>query len=144
MGQISVPAGGWVPSSGVGTIQENVMKFVNYVAVFMFAISSLTIGALAKDKNEGKFTLNDSAQVGSTQLKAGDYKITWEGSGADVQVKILQGKEVVATTSAKLVDKASTRDSVTLSSGSPKKLQEIDFSNTHKALVFSAPEAAQN
>lgn len=120
------------------------MKFVTYVAVFMFAVSSLTTGAFARDKNEGKFTLNDAAQVGSTQLKAGDYRIMWEGSGANVQVKILQGKDVVATTSAKLVDKASTRDSVTLSSGSPRKLQEIDFSNAHKALVFGGPEAAQN
>jgi hypothetical protein len=48
--------------------------------------------------------LADSGQVGSTQLKAGDYKAIWDGTGKDVQVKILQGKNVVATVPAKLVD----------------------------------------
>ena len=39
-----------------------------------------------------------------TTLKAGDYKVEWEGSGPEVQVSILRGKNIVAKVPAKLVD----------------------------------------
>lgn len=121
------------------------MKFVKYSALLALVAFSLSLAAFAKDKNEGKFTLNDPAQIGSTQLKAGSYKATWEGSGSDVQVKILQGKDVVATTSAKLVDSPQGVDSVTLGTAGPTKtVEEIDFGGQHKALVFSSPETAKN
>ncbi|HKU23850.1 MAG TPA: hypothetical protein VJQ54_00185, partial [Candidatus Sulfotelmatobacter sp.] len=37
-------------------------------------------------------------------LKAGDYKLEWEGTGSDVQLKIMQGKNVVAQVPAKVVE----------------------------------------
>ncbi|MGC2197352.1 MAG: hypothetical protein WA628_21945 [Terriglobales bacterium] len=121
------------------------MKFVNYAAVLGLVTLSMSLGVLAKDKNEGKFTLRDSVQLGSTQLKPGDYKATWEGAGPDVQVKILQGKNVVATSSAKLVDRSSNQDSVSVGSASnSRELQEIDFGNLRKALVFGAEVTARN
>jgi hypothetical protein len=121
------------------------MKFVKYSAVLALAFG-LTLGAFAKDRNQGKFTLSEPAQVGSTELKPGDYKVTWDGTGSDVQVKVLQGKNVVATTSAKLVDKSTGTDAVTLGpgSGSVKTLDELDFSNHKQALVFSSSETAKN
>jgi hypothetical protein len=120
------------------------MKFSKHVALFVL-VAGLSLTAFAKDKNEGKFTLNDSVQIGSTQLKPGDYKATWEGTGSDVQVKILQGKSVVATTSAKLVDRPSGQDSVTIgNANSTRNLQEIDFGGLRKALVFASAETAQN
>src|ERR1700741_1213311 len=94
-------------------LEENRMKSLKYGALVLVAALSLSLGAFAKDKNEAKFTLADTAQIGSTQLQPGDYKATWEGT-SDVQVKILQGKNVVATTSAKLVDKNETQDAVVL------------------------------
>jgi hypothetical protein len=121
------------------------MKFVKYSVVLAIVTFGLSLGAFAKDRNEGKFTLTETAQIGSTQLKAGDYKVSWEGTGSDVQVKILQGKNVVATTSAKLVDKSLRTDAVTLggASGSVKTVDEIDFSNHKQALVFASGETAQ-
>jgi hypothetical protein len=124
------------------------MKFVKYSAVLALVAFTLSLGAFAKDKsnNEGKFTLGDTAQVGSTQLKPGDYKAVWDGTGPDVQVKILQGKNVVATTSAKLVDKSYAQDAVTLGpgSGGVKTLDEVDFGSRNKALVFGSATTAQN
>jgi hypothetical protein len=118
------------------------MKFVKYVALFGL-VSLLSLGAFAKDKNEGKFTLHDSVQIGSTQLKAGDYKAAWDGTG-DVQVKILQGKNVVATVPAKLVDKTDSQDSVIVgNANSARNLEEIDFGGLKKALVFNSAETAQ-
>ena len=123
------------------------MKVVKYSALLAMLTLSLSAGLFARDKskdrNEAKFTLVDSVQVGSTELKAGDYKATWDGSGPDVQVKILQGKNVVATVPAKLVDDSSGQDSITV--GDPSKLlQQIHFRNLHKSLVFSPAVAAQS
>jgi hypothetical protein len=119
------------------------MKFVKYVAL-LGLVSLLSLGAFAKDKNEGKFTLHDSVQIGSTQLKAGDYKAEWDGTGSDVQVKILQGKNVVATVPAKLVDKTDSQDSVIVgNANSSRNLEEVDFGGLKKALVFNSAETAE-
>ena len=56
------------------------MKSMKYFAL-LAVVATLTLGAFAKGPNEGKFTLSDNVQLGSTQLKAGDYKATWEGTG---------------------------------------------------------------
>lgn len=122
------------------------MKFVKSTAMLGLAALVLSLGAFAKDnKNEGKFTLFDPVQLGSTQLKPGDYKAVWDGSGSDVQVKILQGKNVVATAPAKLVDTTYSQDSVAVGTASGSKtLDEIDFGGPRKALVFKSTETAQN
>src|SRR5215468_6865388 len=103
------------------------MKSLKFSGLAVVAALSLSLGAFAKDKNEAKFTLSNPAQIGGTQLKPGDYKATWEGTGNDVQVKILQGKNVVANTSAKLVDKQNAQDAVTLTGSDVKSVDEIDF-----------------
>jgi hypothetical protein len=120
------------------------MKFVKF-AVLLALVMSLSAAVFARDsKSEGKFTLSDPVQLGSTQLKPGDYKATWEGTGSDVQVKILQGKNVVATTPAKLVDKSDSQDSVSVGNANGSRtLEQIDFGGIRKALVFSSAITAQ-
>ena len=49
-------------------------------------------------------TLLNPATVNGTQLKAGDYKLEWNGTGPNVEVTILQGKKVLAKVPAKIVD----------------------------------------
>src|SRR6266478_3690372 len=124
------------------------MKFVKYSAVLALVTFGLTLGAFAKDRNQGKFTLSEPAQVGATQLKPGDYKVTWDGTGSDVQVKILQGKNVVATTSGKLVEKEQPApySAVTLSSGADgtRTLSELSFGKRKEVLVFGSAETANN
>lgn len=124
------------------------MKAVRFVAIAALLASGLSLSAFAKDKNEAKFTLNDTATVGSTQLKPGDYKAEWEGTAPNVQVKILKGKDVVATTAAKLEENKATlgADAVTLGpgNGSVKSLDEIDFSHGKQSLVFHTETTASN
>ncbi len=120
------------------------MKFAKYSAVLALVAFSLSLSAFAKDKNEGKFNLADPASVGSTQLRPGDYKAVWEGTGSDVQVKILQGKNVVATSSAKLVDNPTRQDSVTVKGEvGARSIDEIDFAGARKSLVFGSSTTAQ-
>ena len=123
--------------------KEKRMKLMKYFALLAF-VATLTLGAFAKDQNQGKFTLSDTVQLGSTQLKPGEYKAAWEGTGSDVQVKILKGKEVVATVPAKLEDQKSGQDSVSLGNANgTKTLVGIDFGGLHKGLVFDSSVTAQ-
>jgi hypothetical protein len=45
-----------------------------------------------------------NVQVGSTQLPAGQYELTWTGSGSNVQATLIQNKKAVITFSAKMVE----------------------------------------
>jgi hypothetical protein len=129
-------------------IGEYTMKAVRWIAMLAVVASGLTLSAFAKDKNEAKFTLSDTAVLGSTQLKPGDYKAQWDGTGPDVQVKILKGKEVVASAPAKLIDKknASGTNAVTFGTGNgARSLDEVDFNSGKQSLVFSgAATQAEN
>src|SRR5262245_47055362 len=79
------------------------MKLGRYLAVVFFAAALLAPVARAADKNQGNVTLASTAQLGGQQIKPGDYKVEWEGSGPAVEVRLLQGKKVVATSTANLV-----------------------------------------
>jgi hypothetical protein len=41
--------------------------------------------------------------VGGTLLKADTYRLVWEGSGPEVQVRFMRGSEAVVTAPAKLL-----------------------------------------
>jgi hypothetical protein len=116
------------------------MKSAKYLFLLAGIAMLLPLGVYAKDSNGGKFTISESVQVGSTQLKPGDYKVQWDGSGDAVNVKILQGKKTVATTSGKLVnhDQAAPYNAVVLKDATGgKTINEIDFGNRKEALVLT-------
>jgi hypothetical protein len=48
--------------------------------------------------------LNNPVTVNGTTLKPGDYKVQWEGTGPNVELSFLQGKNVVAKTPAHVVE----------------------------------------
>lgn len=124
------------------------MKVVRFVAIAAVLASGLSLSAFAKDKSEAKFTLNDTATLGSTQLKPGDYKAEWSGTAPNVDVKILKGKDVVATAPAKLAEnKASLgTNAVTLGpgNGTVKSLDEVDFNSGKQSLIFHTATQASN
>lgn len=118
------------------------MKTTKYLFLLAGIAMLLPLGAFAKNNNnnEGTFTVAEPVQVGSTQLKPGDYKVQWEGSGDAVQVKILQGKKTVATTSGKVVnhDQAAPYNAVILRGATnTKSINEIDFGKRKEALVLT-------
>jgi hypothetical protein len=65
---------------------------------------ALLLASSAFAATKGQLQLQSPTMVNGTQLKAGDYKLEWEGTGPDVEVSILQGKKVVAKVPAKVVE----------------------------------------
>jgi hypothetical protein len=46
----------------------------------------------------------NKGSLNGTRLAVGNYQLTWQGTGADVELNILQSHKVVATVPARLVD----------------------------------------
>jgi hypothetical protein len=65
---------------------------------------SLLLAASAFAANRASVQLIEPATVGGTHLKAGNYTVKWEGSGPGVELSILQGNKVLATTAAQVVN----------------------------------------
>ena len=70
---------------------------------YALMVAMLAIPAFAA-KNSKKVTLTADVKVGSTELKAGDYVVTWTGDGKDVQVTIAQKRGATVTVPATVVE----------------------------------------
>jgi hypothetical protein len=54
--------------------------------------------------------LSETATVEGRQLAPGDYKVEWSGSGPNVKVNILKGRQTVATVSAQIVSQGASNE----------------------------------
>ena len=117
------------------------MQALAAVLLLLFAVS-----ALAADKgNKTTVTVLDPVMLNGKMLAPGDYTVTWEGSGSDVQVSFLRGKKVVATASAKVESRDVAYGStayVTKKDGSGLDLVEIRPEGKKQALALSGSETA--
>jgi hypothetical protein len=103
----------------------------------------LAVSAFAADGGSGKVSLASSVKVGSTELPAGDYKVTWTGSGDNAQVTLKQGK-TTATTTAQVVEVRHNNDAVaTKNENGSRVLTEIQFRDTTLVLHPTQVQAGQ-
>jgi hypothetical protein len=79
------------------------MKFATVTKSLVVGLA-LTLASSAFAASKANLTLNNPTNINGTKLKAGDYKLEWDGSGPNVEVSIMQGKKVVAKVPAKVVD----------------------------------------
>ena len=95
--------------------------------IFAALALMLTVSAVAADStHKASFEIAAPAQVNGTQLPAGEYVAKWEGSGPSVQVSIMQGRKVVATVPAQVVQlEQATRGSETELKTSPNGEREL-------------------
>lgn len=90
----------------------------------------LASGALAQEE-KAKLNLPETVTVAGQQLTPGEYKLTWNGTGPSVELKIVKGKQVV-TVPARVVQEANT--TISNSYGARK---EADGSRTLTTIYFS-------
>ncbi|HXO36554.1 MAG TPA: hypothetical protein VN901_29785 [Candidatus Acidoferrales bacterium] len=79
------------------------MKFATVSKSIVLGLA-LLLASSALAATKGSLQLSDHVTLNGTTLKAGDYKIQWEGSGPNVEVKILRGKNVLATVPAHVIE----------------------------------------
>lgn len=79
------------------------MKFATVSKNVMLGLA-LLLASSAFAATKGSLQISHPVTVNGTQLKPGDYKVEWDGSGPNVEVSILQGNNVIAKTPAHVVD----------------------------------------
>ena len=79
------------------------MKFATVSKSLVMGLA-LLLASSAFAATKANLTLNNPTSINGTKLKAGDYKLEWDGTGPNVEVSIIQGKNVVAKVPAKVVD----------------------------------------
>lgn len=82
------------------------MKMSRISTLLLSSTLLFSSAALAGQANKGKLQLADRIVVDGKPLEPGNYRVEWDGSGSSVQVKLLQGKQVVATLPAHLTEQA--------------------------------------
>ncbi|HUA16324.1 MAG TPA: hypothetical protein VMG31_13590 [Verrucomicrobiae bacterium] len=79
------------------------MKFATVSKSVLMGLAVL-LASSAFAATKANLVLNSPAVISGTTLKAGSYKLEWDGTGPDVQVSVIKGKTVVTKVPAKLVD----------------------------------------
>lgn len=81
--------------------KELYVKLSKIIITAVAAMLLLSSGAFAQEK--GKLNLSENVTVQGKVLKPGNYKVTWEGTGSNVQLSIIQGRDTVVTVPATIV-----------------------------------------
>jgi hypothetical protein len=106
---------------------------------FGFALLVVLFSAPAfAARNSQTVNLSENVKVGSTQIPAGNYKVTWTGSGSDAQVTLAQGGKTFVTVPAKVVGEKHDHSAITVSTrDGADVLETIDLNNVSLVLEGS-------
>jgi hypothetical protein len=105
-------------------------RFIGFVIV----CTLLSVSALAAS-NSQTIKFADSVQVGSTVLPAGDYKVSWTGTGASAQVTLLKKGVPPVTVPATVVEQKNNHTGIsTEAKGDKEVLKSIILSNVSLTL----------
>jgi hypothetical protein len=113
---------------------------------YFTAVLSLTClvgfggSAYAIRDNAHSVEIFDVVQIGTTEVKPGNYKVEWQGTGSAVEVTFRRNGKTVVTVPGtfKTNDDQVTQDAIVTerTSAGVSTLKEIDFGHQKEALVF--------
>jgi hypothetical protein len=106
------------------------MKRFLGIALMLVLVSAPTFAS----KRAPTVTLPETVKIGSAQIPAGDYKVTWTGSGSDVQVTLTRDEKAVVTFAAKTVAGKNLPGITTNSEGGVNLLNSIQLDNVSLVL----------
>jgi hypothetical protein len=106
----------------------------------------LATSAFAANKaNKGSLEVFEPVTVSGHQLAPGQYKLTWDGTGPEVEAMILSQGKLVATVPAHLTDLSEAqRNNATESrknDDGSQSLTQVDFAGKKYALSFGNESA---
>ncbi len=114
------------------------MNYKNTVKGLLLGLTVLLATSVFAASNKGSLETLSSITVNGTTLPAGSYQLKWEGTGSNVQLNILKGSKVVATTPARLVDlqQSPNQDQAVMKNNGDgsKSLSEVRFGGKKYAL----------
>jgi len=124
--------------------KEDRMKLNNLAKAVVLGLAVfVATGAFAS--NKGSLHVTEAVEVSGQQIPAGDYTIRWEGTGANVELSVMQGKKELAKTTAKEVqlEQAPSYDTAIVNHSSGKaSVSEIRFAGKKTALDIGGSDRA--
>jgi hypothetical protein len=112
-------------------------RFIGYAAM----LALVSIPAFAATNSE-KVTFSRPVTVGTTNIPAADYKITWNKTGSNVQVTLTNGKAVVTLPASVVEAKHGAVSVRTNAKDGVSVLQGIDLHNVSVEFT-SSPNSGQ-
>ena len=114
------------------------------------ALLVVTCAFAANKQTKGSIELDQPATIAGHQLAPGEYKLTWDGTGSNVELMILSHGKLVATVPARLVElsrpERSNAYQAHMNADGSQSLTEINFGGKKYALAFgeetTMPESA--
>jgi hypothetical protein len=119
---------------------KHVSKHATKSVVLALAVLLVT-SAFAASSSTGSLHLSEAVQVNGQPVPAGDYKLRWEGTGPDVEVSFMQGKNVVTKAQAKVVEvkeKFNNDAAVVDKSAGTPTITEVRFAGKKYALALGS------
>jgi len=114
------------------------MKYTNVSKGLLLGLTLLLATSVFAASNKGSLQTMSDVTVSGRTLPAGEYSVNWDGSGQNVQLNIMKGKKVVATTPATLVDlsQAPSSDAAVIKDNGDgtRSLAEVRFGGKKYAL----------
>jgi hypothetical protein len=109
------------------------MKTNSFVrSTALLAAIALAVPAFAKPFTK-TISIAQTAKVGKSELKAGEYRLEIEGTKATVQ----KGKQVVAESEGRWEDRNSKSDYNSVVIGENGRVMEVRFAGQTRVFVFS-------
>jgi hypothetical protein len=116
------------------------MKYAISTALFSLLLLLLPASALAAGNVSRSVNIPTAVVVQGQHLRAGHYKVEWDGAGPQVNVNFMRNGKIVATVPAmlRMNDTQARQDDIeTMQSASNQNvLQEIDFEHQKESLTF--------
>lgn len=106
------------------------------VAALLFSASA----AMAAPRQSIRMNVDEAVTLAGKAIPAGSYKLSWEGEGDAVKVRVAQGHKVVAETQGKFVEasnKAAEDGLVWQKSGNGAVLSKVLLAGSTKVLVLA-------
>lgn len=118
------------------------MKRLSYCALILALLSVPAFAA----KNTQTVSFPDAVKVGTSQLPAGDYRVSWDGTGSSVQVTLEQkgvSHPATATVTAKVEQGKNNHNGFILNSqGGANNVETLQFTR-YNVTFTSAPAPGQ-
>jgi hypothetical protein len=109
---------------------------------FAMILAFLSVPVFAAN-NSQTVKIPAAVKVGSTQIPAGDCKVTWTSSGSNVQVSLIEKGKTLVTVPAKIVEQKHNLNGITTNTeGGAEVLVTINLSNI-SLVLGSEPVSGQ-
>ncbi len=119
------------------------MKWNQAVKSLVLALA-VVAATSAFASNKGTLHVNEAAQIGGQAVPVGEYQLRWEGSGPNVELSVMQGKKVVATVPAQVVElkEAFTHDAAIVDrAAGTRSITEVRFAGKKYSLAIGGEKA---